>query len=185
VQAGHDRTLRRMLRRYTVASYLEKVRLVRDAMPDIALSTDVIVAFPGETEDEFQATLALMREVRFDDAFLYKYSLRAGTPATRLPDGDFLPSDEAQDRLLRIIDMQRAIQAEINRSEVGRTVDVLIEREAKSHGDLLGRTEAWKVAAFTGDPALIGGYATVRLVSTTGATFRAELVEAEALATAS
>src|SRR5262245_53830575 len=89
VQSGHNRTLRRMLRRYTVESYLEKIELVRAAIPGIALSTDVIVGFPGETHEEYQATLGLMRAVRYDDAFLYKYSLREGTPATRLPAEDF------------------------------------------------------------------------------------------------
>src|SRR5690606_35444642 len=76
VQSGHDRPLKRMLRRYTVAEYLEKIDWVRDAIPDIALSTDVIVGFPGETEAEYEATLDLMRVVRFDDAYMYKYSPR-------------------------------------------------------------------------------------------------------------
>jgi len=172
VQAGHDRTLRRMLRRYTVAEYMAKVRRVRDAMPDIALSTDIIVAFPGETDDEYAATLELLRVVRFDDAFLYKYSERAGTPATRLPRDQFIAPQVAQRRLEHIIEMQRAIQAEINAAEVGRTVDVLVEREAKSPGDVLGRTDRNKVVAFPGDTSLVNRYLTVQLTATTGATFR-------------
>src|SRR5690606_8588157 len=95
VQSGDNRTLRRMLRRYTVEAYLEKIDWVREAIPDIALSTDVIVAFPGESEEAYEATLALMRQVRFDDAYLYKYSPRDGTPATRLPADDFVPADIA------------------------------------------------------------------------------------------
>jgi tRNA-2-methylthio-N6-dimethylallyladenosine synthase len=95
VQSGHDRTLKRMVRRYTVERFLEIVESLRQAMPDIALSTDVIVAFPGETDEEYEATLDLMRAVRFDDAFLYKYSLRDGTPATRLPEQDFMPRSGA------------------------------------------------------------------------------------------
>jgi tRNA-2-methylthio-N6-dimethylallyladenosine synthase len=177
VQAGHDRTLKRMLRRYTVASYLDKVRLVRAAMPDIALSTDVIVAFPGETEAEYEATLSLLRQVRFDDAFLYKYSVRDGTPATRLPADQFLSADVAQKRLARTIEVQRAIQAEINAAEVGRAVEVLVERPARSRGDVLGRTAGNKVAAFPGTADLIGSYMDVRLTGTTGATFRAERVQ--------
>ena len=177
VQAGHDRTLKRMLRRYSVARYLDTVRRVRDAMPGIALSTDVIVAFPGETDDEYEATLDLMREVRYDDAFLYKYSPREGTPATRLPAAQFVAPDTAQQRLQRIIGVQRAIQAEINRGEVGRTVEVLIERPAKSQDDMLGRTEGYKVVAFPGDPALAGTYAHVRLTGTTGATFQGVLAD--------
>ncbi|HEX7091425.1 MAG TPA: MiaB/RimO family radical SAM methylthiotransferase [Longimicrobiales bacterium] len=176
VQAGHDRTLKRMLRRYTVAAYLEKVRLLRSAIPEIALSTDVIVAFPGETEEEFEATLDLLRAVRYDDAFLYRYSPRDGTPATRLPREQFIPDAVAQERLERVIALQRQIQAEINRGEVGRTVEVLVEREARSEGDVLGRTESNKVVAFPGGPELVGRFMRVRLTGTTGATFTGEVV---------
>jgi tRNA-2-methylthio-N6-dimethylallyladenosine synthase len=172
VQSGHDRTLKRMLRRYTVAQYLEKVRLVRGAMPDIALSTDVIVAFPGETDAEYEATLELMRQVRFDDAFLYKYSPRDGTPATRLPAEQFITPTVAQARLQRLIDLHRDIQSEINAGHVGRAVEVLVERQAKSAGDMLGRTGDARVVAFPGDTSLVGRYIHVRLTSTTGATFR-------------
>jgi tRNA-2-methylthio-N6-dimethylallyladenosine synthase len=171
VQSGHDRTLKRMVRRYTVERYLEVVEALRRAMPDIALSTDVIVAFPGETEEEYEATLQLMRTVRFDDAFLYKYSPREGTPATRLPAEDFIAPAEAQARLERLIRVQRAIQAEINRGEVGRIEEVLVERMARSEGDVLGRTERNKVVAFPGEPSLIGSFVRVRLDGTTGATF--------------
>ncbi len=177
VQSGHDRTLRRMLRRYTVAEYLQKVRMVRAAMPDIALSTDIIVAFPGETDAEYQATLELVREVRYDDAFLYKYSAREGTPATRLPRADFIPAALAQERLERLIELHRSIQAEINHAEVGRSIEVLVERAGKTPGDVMGRTESYKTATFPGDASLINRYLTVRLTGTTGATFRAVRVE--------
>jgi tRNA-2-methylthio-N6-dimethylallyladenosine synthase len=181
VQSGHDRTLKRMLRRYTVEAYLVKIEIVRAAIPDIALSTDVIVAFPGETAEEYDATVSLLRSVRYDDAYLYKYSERDGTPATRLPREQFLAPDVAQSRLERIIAVQRAIQAEINAGEVGREVEVLVERQARSTGDVLGRTRTSKVAAFPGDPTLIGSYCRVRLTATTGATFRAELIESATL----
>lgn len=170
-QAGDDRTLKRMLRRYTVATFLEKVDLVRRAIPDIALSTDIIVGFPGETQEEFGRTLDLMRTVRFDDAFLYRFSPREGTPATRLPADDAVRAEEAGARLAELIRVQRGIQAEINRAEVGRAEEVLVEREAKSHGDMLGRTERNKVVAFPGGPELVGRFVEVRLTATTGATF--------------
>jgi tRNA-2-methylthio-N6-dimethylallyladenosine synthase len=178
VQAGHDRTLKRMLRRYTVDVFLDRVQMVRDAMPDIALSTDVIVAFPGETEAEYEATLDLLRAVRFDDAYLYRYSEREGTPATRLPRDQFIPAEIGQARLERVIAVQRAITAEINQAGVGREVEVLVERHARSEGDMLGRTGGNKVAAFPGDASLVGSYVSVRLVSTTGATFRGERIAA-------
>jgi tRNA-2-methylthio-N6-dimethylallyladenosine synthase len=172
VQSGHDRTLKRMVRRYTVESYLRKVERLRTAIPDLALSTDVIVAFPGETDDEYEATLDLMREVRYDDAFLYRFSPRDGTPATRLPADQIIADDVARARLERLIDVQRAIQAEINAAEIGRVEEVLVERNAKSHGDMLGRTERYKVVAVPGDDSLVNTYITVRLTATTGATFR-------------
>ncbi|MBR9990117.1 MAG: MiaB/RimO family radical SAM methylthiotransferase [Gemmatimonadetes bacterium] len=172
VQSGSDRTLKRMLRRYTVAEYLDRIDMVREAIPGIALSTDIIVAFPGETDEEYEATLDLMRRVRYDDAFLYKYSLREGTPATRLPEGQFVAPDVAQSRLERLIDLHRGIQAGINAGEVGSTVEVLVERQARSDGDMLGRTGSYKVVAFPGHESLVGRYMHVRITGTTGSTFR-------------
>ena len=174
VQSGHDRTLRRMLRRYTVEEYREKIAWVRDAIPHIALSTDVIVAFPGETDAEYEATLDLLREIRFDDAYLYRYSLREGTPATRLPARDFIPDDVGQARLVRLIEVQREIQLGINEGELGRDVEVLVEKEGR-RGGLQGRTESNKVVTFEGPMALLGQFATVRLQATSGATFTGRL----------
>ncbi|MEX2531364.1 MAG: MiaB/RimO family radical SAM methylthiotransferase [Gemmatimonadota bacterium] len=179
VQAGNDRTLRRMLRRYTVESFLEKVAMVRDAIPDVALSTDVIVAFPGEMRREFEDTLELMRTVRFDDAFTYKFSPREGTPATRLPPGDAIDSGEAQVRLEELIAVARGIQAEINRSEIGRVERVLIEKDARDPGHLLGRTRRNKVVAFPNEDLRIGEFATVELTGTTGATFVGSCLQPE------
>lgn len=179
VQAGHDRTLKRMLRRYTVAEYREKIEWVRDAIPGIALSTDVIVAFPGETEAEYSATLDLMRDLRFDDAFLYRYSPRDGTPATRLPAEQFVPEEEGQRRLEALIDLHRGIQLEICRAELGRVVEVLVEKPGK-RGGVQGRTEGNKVVTFEGPESLVGSYVGVRLLSTTGATFAGERADVSA-----
>jgi len=181
-QSGNNRTLRRMSRRYTVESLLEKVDLVRAVIPDIALSTDIIVAFPGESDSEFRDTLDLMRTVRFDDAFTYKYSPRDGTPATRLPQEQFIDPDVAQARLAELIEVSRGIQGEINAAEVGRLEDVLIERAGRHPGQVLGRTRRNKVVVFDGDVARIGRYARVVLESTSGATFSGSEVEVPALA---
>jgi tRNA-2-methylthio-N6-dimethylallyladenosine synthase len=170
-QSGSDRTLRRMLRRYTVDDLLAKVELVRTAVPDVALSTDIIVAFPGETDAEFRETLELMRTVRFDEAYTYKYSLREGTPAAKLPTEDFVDGDEAQARLEALIEVARGVQAEINEGEVGRVEEVLIEKPGRYGGQVLGRTRRNKVVAFDGDAARVGEYAHVELRHTTGATF--------------
>jgi tRNA-2-methylthio-N6-dimethylallyladenosine synthase len=176
VQSGHDRTLKRMLRRYTVAEYREKIDWVREAMPGIALSTDVIVAFPGETEEEYEGTLGLMRAVRYDDAFLYRYSEREGTPATRLPRDQFVPDAVGHARLERLIALHREIQLEIGRREVGRVEEVLVEKEGR-RGGVQGRTEGNKVVNFDGPASLVGSFVRVRLTSTTGATFGGERVD--------
>ncbi len=180
-QSGNDRTLKRMLRRYTVERLLEKVDMLRSRVPDIAISTDIIAGFPGETAAEFEDTLALMRTVRFDEAYTYKYSARDGTPATRLPAEDFLPAEVAQARLERLIDVSRGIVAEIARSELGRVEEVLVERAARTDGQVLGRTRRNKVVAFPGDPSMIGRYYGVVLEDTTGVTFVGRLVEEPAL----
>ena len=177
LQSGSDRTLKRMLRRHTVEEFLGKVALVRGAIPDIALSTDVIVAFPGETDAEFRDTLALCEEVRFDDAFTYRYSPRDGTPATRLPPEEFIPEEEGKARLEDLIRVTRRIQAEINQEEVGRVEEVLVEKRGKEPGHMLGRTRRHKVVVFPGEERLQGSYRAVELKRTTGATFVGSLVD--------
>lgn len=171
LQAGNDRTLRRMLRRHSVSDFVEKVELVRREIPDVALSTDVIVAFPGETPGEFQDTLSLLREIRFDEAFTYRYSSRDGTPATRFPVTDLVPDDEGRARLEALIELTRAIQKEINEGELGRVEEVLVEKEGREAGFLLGKSRRNKVVVFPGESRLIGSYVMVRLERTTGATF--------------
>jgi tRNA-2-methylthio-N6-dimethylallyladenosine synthase len=174
--------LKRMVRRYTVEEYLEKVEMVRAALPDVALSTDVIAAFPGETEADFEATLDVIRSVRFDDAYTYRYSEREGTPATRMPRAWFIADDVAQARLERLIEVARDVQADVNRGEVGRLEEVLVERPAREPGQLLGKTRRNKVVVFDGEPAWVGGYRTVLLERTTGATFAGRVVEEPARA---
>jgi tRNA-2-methylthio-N6-dimethylallyladenosine synthase len=167
-----------MLRRYDVESYLEKVRMAREAIPDLALSTDIIVAFPGETEADFEATLDLVRAVGFDEAYTYRYSPRDGTPATRFPDEDFVSDLEGQARLAELIRVSRSIQAGINSGEVGRHQEVLVDRPARDRGQLLGRTRRNKFVAFADQGVEVGEYAWVELSETTGPTFRGTLVGA-------
>jgi tRNA-2-methylthio-N6-dimethylallyladenosine synthase len=177
LQSGSNRTLKRMLRRYTVEQYLDTVERARRAIPDIALSTDLIVAFPGETEAELQETLDVVERVRFDDAFTYRFSPREGTPATRLPASDFIPDTVAQERLERLIEVARRIQGDVNESELGRHEEVLVEKEGRYPGEVLGRTRRAKAVAFTGDPTWVGTYRVVRLDSTSGPTFAGTVVE--------
>jgi tRNA-2-methylthio-N6-dimethylallyladenosine synthase len=181
MQSGSSRVLKRMLRRYDRDRYLGVVAALRSAVPGIALTTDVIVGFPGETETDFQDTLSLVEMVGFDDAYTFKYSPREGTPATRLKDA--VPDDVARERLERLITRVRGIARAKNVGLVGTTHEVLVEGRAK-RGDLLqGRTRTNKVALVAGPDAWLGGYRSVRLTGTTGSTFTARpLAEGQELA---
>src|SRR5438552_3517968 len=177
VQSGSSRVLRRMLRRYDRDRYLAVVAALRRAMPAIALTTDIIVGFPGETEDDFRETLSLVEGVGFDDAFTFRYSPREGTPATRLK--DVVLDHVAGERLERLVAAVRGIARRKNVALVGSNHEVLVEGWAK-RGDLLqGRTRANKVALFPGPDEWIGSYRLVRFTGTTGSTFAARPVGQE------
>jgi len=171
VQSGSDRVLKRMARRYTRGEYLAKVELLRQRIPHIALTTDIIVGFPGEEDEDFEATLDLVRTVRYDDAFTFRYSPREGTPSTRMKDDWLVPDEIAQGRLECLIDVVREIAAEKNLAEVGRTAEVLVEKRAKRGELLQSRTETNKVVLVPGPEEWIGRYMRVALTGTTGATF--------------
>jgi tRNA-2-methylthio-N6-dimethylallyladenosine synthase len=171
VQSGSSRVLKRMLRRYDRDRYLDVVAALRGAVPGISLTTDIIVGFPGETEDDFSETLSLVEQVGFDDAYTFKYSPREGTPATRLKDA--VPDDVAGERLERLIALVRRIARQKNVGLVGTTHEVLVEGRAKRGGFLQGRTRTNKVALVPGPDSWIGGYRSVRLTGTTGSTFTA------------
>ena len=169
VQSGSSRVLKRMLRRYDRARYLEVVAALRRALPGIALTTDIIVGFPGETEQDFQETVSLVEQVGYDDAFTFKYSPREGTPATRLKDA--VPDDVAGERLERLIALVRGLARRKNVGLVGTTHEVLVEGRAKRGALLQGRTRTNKVALFAGHDDWIGSYRELRLTGTTGSTF--------------
>jgi tRNA-2-methylthio-N6-dimethylallyladenosine synthase len=170
-QSGSNRTLKRMLRRYTRERYLEVVAALRQAIPAIAFSTDLIVGFPGETEDDFQETVTLVEAAGFDDAYTFKFSPREGTPAVRLKDS--VPDDVAAARLERLIAAVRGVARAKNAGLVGTVHEVLVEARAK-RGDLLqSRTRTNKVALVAGPAEWIGTYRRVRLTGTTGSTFTA------------
>jgi tRNA-2-methylthio-N6-dimethylallyladenosine synthase len=158
-----------MGRRYDRDQYLDCVARLRAAVPEIAITTDVIVGFPGETDEDFAATISLLSEVRFDDAFTFKYSTRDGTAALRLP--NHVPEGVKGQRLELTIETVRKIAAEKNAALVGRVDEVLAERVAR-RGDLLQtRTRTHRVVLVEGAESWIGSYFDVRLTSTTGATF--------------
>jgi tRNA-2-methylthio-N6-dimethylallyladenosine synthase len=173
-QSGSDAVLRRMLRRYTRARYLEVVGELRSAIPGITFSTDLIVGFPGETDAQFDETLSLVTEADFDDAYTFKYSVREGTPAVRLR--DHVPDEVASDRLARLIEVVRANARRKNVARVGEVHEVLVERPARRGGLMLGRTRTNQLVLLDLEPAAAGEYHRCRLTGTTGSTFTGAVV---------
>jgi len=171
VQSGSSRTLKRMLRRYDRAGYLDVVAALRASVPGIALSTDIIVGFPGETEDDFAETLSLVEQVEFDDAYTFKYSVREGTPAVRIK--DHVSEDTKTERIGRLIAAVRRVAKRKNIGLVGSTHEVLVEGPAKRGELLQGRTRTNKIALLDGSAEWIGTYRKVRFTGTTGSTFTA------------
>ena len=177
VQSGSDRMLEKMNRKYTVAGYLERIEKIREIVPEAAITTDIIAGFCSETEEDHRATLELMQKVRFDSAFMFQYSQRPGTKASRhFPDD--VPPEVKTRRLNEIIELQSAISLERNRECVGQTYEVLIEGTSKrDSGSLFGRTSSNKVCVF---PALghhPGEYVKINVESCTSATLLGNIVE--------
>ncbi|MBX6423638.1 tRNA (N6-isopentenyl adenosine(37)-C2)-methylthiotransferase MiaB [Thermosulfurimonas sp. F29] len=153
VQSGSTRILRRMNRGYTRDEYLEKVRRLREICPEIALTTDIIVGFPGETEEDFRETLSLLEEVRFDEIFSFKYSDRPYARAREF--SDKVPEEVKAERLERVHELQARITQEINRSYIGKTVEVLVEGPSETRPELLtGRTRTNHVVNFSAPEGL-------------------------------
>jgi tRNA-2-methylthio-N6-dimethylallyladenosine synthase len=177
VQSGDDAVLRRMGRQYTIEHYLERLARIRDAMPDVAISTDVIVGFCGETEAQFQSTLRLLERVRYDQVFAAAYSERPGTPATHLDDD--VPADVKRRRLNELLALQEPIGLERNRAWLGRTVEVLVDtiapERSHDHDDsdlarrddgtvhLAGRTRQNKLVHLAGPVELRRTFVNVRI----------------------
>ena len=161
-QAGADRILKAMRRGYTAEQYRDLIARLRQAVPDIALSTDVIVGFPGETEEDFLETRRMLELVRFDSIFLFNYSERPGTVAPNLPDQ--VPHDVKQRRFDGLMNMQKRIALAANLPYEEQIVEVLVEGPSKKDPHKLsGRTRTNKSVNFPGDPTLIGTLMPVRV----------------------
>ncbi|MBJ2188815.1 MAG: tRNA (N6-isopentenyl adenosine(37)-C2)-methylthiotransferase MiaB [Muribaculaceae bacterium] len=176
VQSGSDKVLAAMNRKYTREWYLGRVAAIRRAMPECTITTDMFTGFHDETEEDFQQTLDLMREVGFDSAFMFKYSERPGTLASRtMPDN--VPEDVKIERLNRMIALQNELSAESNRRDIGREFDVLVEGISKRSADqLVGRTEGNKTCVLPRGTHGVGQTVRVRVTSATSATLICELV---------
>src|SRR3989441_10639840 len=171
VQSGSSRTLKRMLRRYDREAYLDVVRALREAIPGIALSTDIIVGFPGETEADFAATLSLVEQVAFDDAYTFKYSVREGTPAVRIK--DHVAEEIKTERIGRLIALVRGVAKQKNIGLIGSTHEVLVEGQAKRGALLQARTRTNKIALLDGPAEWIGTYRRGGVPGTAGGTLPA------------
>ena len=175
VQAGNDRILSQMNRRYTREQYLDKVRALRAVCPEIGLTSDIIVGFPGETLEEFEDTVSLIDEVRYDAAYTFIYSPRPGTRAANMPDDT--PMEEKSRRIQRLIEHQQRITTELCTRQIGRIEPVLVEevsaRDAQCVG---GKTERGHMVNFAGEPSLIGRIVPVKITSAGKNTLRGEML---------
>ena len=176
VQSGSNRMLKAMNRKYTVEWYLDRMEAIRRHMPDCSITTDVIAGFCGETLEDHEATLELFRKVRYDYAYMFKYSQREGTYAAKhMPDD--IADEEKTRRLNEIIALQGQIALENNRQEVGREYEVLVEGEShRSKEQLFGRNSQNKVLVFDRKDAVPGTYRRVRVTDCTAATLIGELI---------
>lgn len=177
VQSGSDRILEKMRRRYTREWYLDRVRKIRESMPDCAITTDVIAGFCSETVEDHQDTLSIFREVGFDAAYMFYYSERPGTLAARKYPDD-VPVEEKTRRLNEIIELQNGLSLESNRRDIGKEFEVLVEGPSKKSPDeLCGRTGTNKVCVWADKSHKAGDYVTVKVLDCTQATLLCELVK--------
>ena len=161
VQSGSSAILKAMNRKYTREKYLETVEKLKNAVPDIVLTTDIIVGFPGETEEDFCETLSLVETVKFDSVFSFIYSKRPGTPASEME--DFASDEEKTDRMSRLLSLHRENITEINSSYVGKTVRVLCEQDKDEKDLYTGRTSGFKLVKFESKENVLGKYVNVKI----------------------
>ncbi|HEY9055012.1 MAG TPA: tRNA (N6-isopentenyl adenosine(37)-C2)-methylthiotransferase MiaB [Rectinemataceae bacterium] len=177
LQSGSDRVLEAMNRKYTKEGFLSLVEAMKNSIPGLSLSTDILVGFPGETEEDLEETLDAMRKVGFSYSFMYHFNPRAGTKAASLPGR--IPEAVKRERLSRVISLQKEITASLLKSRIGSVDRVLVEGGSrKSKTELLGRTARDEMVVFAGEPSKIGSFAWVRLEGLSGNTFKAVEVDA-------
>ena len=174
LQSGSDKVLKDMNRKYTQEKYLERVSKLREEIPEIAISTDIIVGYPTETEEDFEKTLDVCRKVGYDTAFTFKYSPRPKTRAAKLKPID---DDIVQDRFDRLLDVLYPIFYEKNKTYIGKTVEVLLESESKNNPEVLtGRTDDYKLVHVKANKDMIGEIVKVKITDNTSFTISGELV---------
>lgn len=175
IQSGSNAILERMNRRYTREDYFRLIDKLRGRMPDIGLSTDIIVGFPGESERDFQETLEMMEKIRFDSAYTFIFSKRSGTAAADMEEQ--IPSEVKRERIQKLIKLQSKITLEKNNARIGHTYEVLVESESKDKKLLCGRNDAGYMINFAGSSTLIGSFASIRITHASPHTLSGELVQ--------
>jgi len=175
VQSGSDRILAAMNRKHGAAEYLALVEKIRRYRPGIAMSSDFIVGFPGESDDDFEQTLALMKTVRFASVFSFKYSARPGTPASSL--SDHVPAAIMTERLARLQELAEQHRQEFNTSKIGEILDVLFEKPGRYQGQLVGKTPYWQTVQTDAPEQAIGKVYPVRIVQKGTNSLFGELVD--------
>ncbi len=175
-QSGSNQILKAMNRKYTKENYLSIVKKLKDRIPNIGLTTDIIVGFPGETEEDFQDTLDIIEEARYDSAYTFLYSIREGTPAAKMENQ--IDEKVKQERFNRLLDKVNEISAEINQSYLNKVVEVLVEGPSKTDSNkLMGRTRQNKLVNFSGDESLIGKLVNVRIVECRTFSLNGEVIQ--------
>lgn len=174
VQAGSDRVLKLMNRRYTAEDYIKKVELLRKYIPDIAVTTDIMVGFPTETEEDFNDTYDLMKKIGFAGAFTFVYSPRSGTPAAKM-DGQ-IDEETSKRRIMKLIDLQNKENRRQSKEYLGKTVEILCEGYDDKKKKYLGRDTRGRMAYFDGDETLHGNFVNVKITGTGGMSLIGEVV---------
>lgn len=175
VQSGSDRILKLMKRGYTYEKYVKMIEYLRKKIPDASISTDIIVGFPTETEEDFEMTLKLVKEVEFDFAYMFVFNPKKGTPAAEM-EGQ-IPEEIKTERIQKLISLQHGISKKSNQRDIGKEFEILVEEKGKYQNQLLGRTEYNKIVAFEGDERLIGKFVKVKVNSLSGNTLIGSMLE--------
>lgn len=175
VQSGSDRILKAMNRKYTSADYLKKIDMLRKYVPDCAVTTDLIVGFPGETDEDFKATLELVKRADFSSAFTFVYSKREGTVAAKMPDQ--IPEEVSKARIMELVDLVNSLTREHSAKYVGKTCEILCEGYDEKRGLYLGRDEYGRMGYFGGDSSLVGRFVNIKVNEANGVSLMGEVVD--------
>ncbi|MFQ5540282.1 MAG: tRNA (N6-isopentenyl adenosine(37)-C2)-methylthiotransferase MiaB, partial [Candidatus Binatia bacterium] len=182
VQSGADTVLQRMRRGYKRSEYVDRILRLRKICPEVALSTDIIVGFPGETEEEFEATLEILCQMEYDDIFAFTYSARPHTVASKIYRND-VPEEVKKRRLKRVLELQNQISLRKNKGQIGKLLDIIVEGPSKLRLDqMMGRTRTNKVVNFLAPQYLIGRTVQVRIADASGNSLIGELTAAKGAA---